>query len=57
MHRAIRMPSGIWMASTEPENSSWRSKALCRSPSSMTMRNHSVPTKTFCVGLRISCTE
>jgi hypothetical protein len=57
MHSAISMPSGIWIASTDSENSSCRYSASCNSLSRITAWNHSVPTNTFCVGLKMSCTE
>lgn len=54
---ASAMPSGISTASTDSENTIWRSNAPCRSSSRMTALNHSVPTKTRRSGEMMSCTE
>jgi len=57
MASARTMPSGNSTSRTASENVIWRNSAPCNSSSRMIAANHSVPTKTFCVGEMMSCTE
>ena len=45
MHKAMAMPSGIWISSTQAEKMNWRSSESCRRGSCNTWRYQSTPTK------------